>query len=214
MKKASWLLFVAMLFLSAEGCKPSTGSGAQRTDDHVEARAALEIKLASEKIARGKDVLLAVQLHREIDAENHAAWLVREVPIRDAAVAALRASFAADERAHPSWVVRADVVNRMRANLAMEPEVRVEPGTCYTVVARASDGLKRVDLSLHRSTPFVPSWPPSSEGLLGMASGAPEVTLTRCANPNDPAVLHVRVGAGIGEGYLMARVYAHPPSTL
>ena len=46
------------------------------------------------------------------------------------------------------------------------------------------------------------------------ASGAPEVTLSRCVAPGDPAVFHfhVRVGAGIGAGYVLARVYAHLPS--
>ena len=43
---------------------------------------------------------------------------------------ALRVAFAEDERAHPSWIVRAEVVNRMRAGLAMEPQVEVQPGTC------------------------------------------------------------------------------------
>ena len=151
--------------------------------------------------------------HVDPDAEARAAKILREVPVRDAAVAPLRAAFAEDERAHPSWIVRAEVVDRISANYATKREVRVQPGTCYTVVARASEGLTRVDLSLHHNTLFVRSGPPSSEGLLGMASGAPEVRLSRCVAPGDPAVFYVRVGAGLGAGYVLARVYAHPPSS-
>jgi hypothetical protein len=150
-------------------------------------------------------------LHVEIDAEERAAELLREVPIRDAAVAALRAAFAEDERAHPTWVVRKEVLNRVRAHQAMEPDVRAEPGTCFTVVARGSEGLTRIELSLHRKTPFAPEWPPSAEGLLGMAADASPATLSRCVAPGDPEVLHLRVGAGAGAGYMLARIYAHSP---
>jgi hypothetical protein len=151
-------------------------------------------------------------LHVEVDAEKRAQEIVREVPLRDAAVASLRAAFAEEERVHPSWVMRSEVLNELRPNQALEPTVPAQPGTCYTVVARASDRLTRLELSIHTSSPFVPSSIEEvHEGVLVFATGAPVVTLHRCFAPGDPAVYHYRVGSRGGSGYVLARVYGHPP---
>lgn len=151
-------------------------------------------------------------LHRERDAEARAREIERQVPIRDAAVASLRAAFAEDERQHPSWVVRGEVLNRLFPNVAVEPEVPAEQGSCYTFVARASAGLTRLEVSFHRDSPFVPSSIEEvHDGVLAFATGAPVVTLSRCFAPGDPAVYHCRVGSRGGSGYVLARIYAHQP---
>lgn len=152
-------------------------------------------------------------LSRERDAEARAREIVRQVPLRDAAVASLRAAFAEDERVHPSWVARAEVLDRLFPNGAVEPQVPAQSGVCYTFVARASEGVTRLEVSFHRDMPFVPrSIEEVHDGVLAFATGAPEVSLTRCFAPGDPAIYHCRVGSRGGTGYVLARVYAHPPA--
>jgi hypothetical protein len=145
------------------------------------------------------------------EVAKRTAEILREMPIRDASLAVMRTGFAEDEHAHPTWVLREELANKMREHQGMEPDVTAQAGACYTLVARASEGLTRLDLSLHQGTPDVPDWPPPSKGLLGMASGASPAVLSHCVAPGDPPVLHLRVGAGVGVGYVVARIYQHPP---
>jgi hypothetical protein len=153
-------------------------------------------------------------LHVDRDAEARAQEILRQVPLRDAAMASMRAAFADDERAHPSWIVRSEVANHLRPNQALEPTAPAQPGTCYTLVARASEGLTRLEVSIHGRSPYVPSSIEEvREGVLAFATGAPVATARRCHAPGDPAVYHYRVGSRGGAGYVLARVYAHPPES-
>lgn len=150
-------------------------------------------------------------LNFEADAQERAQAILREAPIRDAAVASLRAALSGDERVRPSWVEQSELLNRLDPNEALERTLPAKPGTCYAFVARASEGVTQLELSVHGSPPFVPtSISDNQEGVFAFATGAPDVTVSRCVQMGDPPTYHFRVGSRGGSGYVLARVYSYP----
>jgi hypothetical protein len=146
-------------------------------------------------------------LHREVDSVRRAQQILAQVPLRDAAVATLRAEFAIDERTHPARVMRAEVVNRLEGTVGIEPEVAVAPPSCYSIVARSTAGLSKIRILVPSDRPAATGDPP-----LERADGASFVTTTRCVQAGDPPRLRFRIEAVAGAGYVMVRIYQQPRS--
>ncbi|MCC6525972.1 MAG: hypothetical protein IT373_25220 [Polyangiaceae bacterium] len=148
----------------------------------------------------------------EHDAEGRAQEILRQVPIRDVAVASLRAAFEDEERTRPDWVRESELVHHLRRGQALEPDVPVHPGDCYTVVARSTADLSGLRLGVWRAWPDITvSLAHFDDPPLARSVGASTARLTHCVGPGEPPLLEVHVEATAGAGYIVARIYAHPP---
>ncbi|MEJ7727713.1 MAG: hypothetical protein WKG00_00695 [Polyangiaceae bacterium] len=153
-------------------------------------------------------------LHRGIDSEQRAEKILREVPLRDAAVAALREAMAEGERAQPGWVVRTEVVNQLSSpGQALEPRVEARPGRCYTMVARSSSELARLSIAIRGDARDLSTSlrhldaPP-----LVRVAGSSVVIASRCVSAGDLPLLQLRIESAAAGGYVVARIYEHAPA--
>jgi hypothetical protein len=151
-------------------------------------------------------------LSREIDAARRAQEILREVPIRDAALAALRAAFFEDERRRPGWVMQAEAAQRMGAGQSIEPRIATRRGRCYALVVRATPAISGLEVSVSQSYPTVgESLSHFDDPPLARSSGASLATLHHCGASGKPQHLEFRVEATAGHGYLVARIYEYRP---